>query len=90
MSRYRVEYSRHALKQLKKLDKFQARIILTWIEDNLVDTSDPYRFGKGLVGNRSGEWRYRVGQYRIICLIKDDVLTIHIFEIGHRSSVYDS
>ena len=44
---------------------------------------------KGLTDNRSGEWRYRVGNYRILCTIHDDVLTIEVFTIGHRRDVYD-
>ena len=85
---YRVEYSKAALKQLKKMDRFDARLITTWIGKNLEGCEDPRAHGKGLTANRSGEWRYRVGDYRILCVIQDNVLLIEIFAIGHRSSIY--
>ena len=85
---YRVEYSKAALRQLKKMDRFDARLLTSWIGKNLEGCEDPRAHGKGLSANRSGEWRYRVGDYRILCTIHDDVLVIEIFSIGHRSSVY--
>ena len=85
---YRVEYSKAALKQLKKMDRFDARIITSWIGKNLEGCDDPRAHGKGLTANRSGEWCYRVGDYRILCSIEDDVLVIEVFSIGHRSSVH--
>lgn len=85
---FRVEYSKVALKQLKKMDRFDARLITSWIGKNLEGCEDPRAHGKGLTANRSGEWRYRVGDYRILCNIKDEVLVIEVFTVGHRSSVY--
>ena len=61
---YHVEYSDTALKQLKKMDRFEARLITSWISKNLEGCSDPRIHGKGLTTNRSGEWRYRIGNYR--------------------------
>ena len=85
---FRVEYSKAALKQLKKMDRFDARLITSWIGRNLEGCEDPRAYGKGLTANRSGEWRYRVGNYRILCNIRDEVLVIEVFAVGHRSSVY--
>lgn len=85
---YRVEYTAKALKQLKKMDRFDASLIASWITKNLDGADDPRQTGKPLTGNHSGEWRYRVGDYRILCFINDDVLLIEVFEIGHRGSVY--
>ena len=79
---YRVEYSKAALKQLKKIDRFDARLILSWVGKNLEGCENPRVHGKGLTANHSGEWRYRVGDYRILALIKDDVLIIEVFSIG--------
>ena len=84
---FRVEYSKAALIQLKKMDRFDARLITSWIGKNLEGCKDPRAHGKGLTANRSGEWRYRVGNYRILCNIKDEVLVIEVFAVGHRSSV---
>ena len=86
---YRVEYSSTALKQLKKMDRFDARLIVSWIGKNLEGCEDPRIHGKGLTGNHSGEWRYRVGDYRILCTIMDDVLVVEVLTIGHRSDVYN-
>lgn len=49
---------------------------------------DPYRLGKGLTADHSGEWRYRVGNYRILCLIQNGTLIIEVFNIGHRKDIY--
>lgn len=87
---YKVEYAPLAIKQLKKLDKHVSALIIGWIEKNLVDCEDPRRYGKGLVANRSGEWRYRIGDYRILAGIQDDKLVILIITVGHRREVYDS
>ena len=85
---FRVEYSKAALKQLKKMDRFDARLITSWIGKNLEGCEDPCAYGKGLIANRSGEWLYRVGNYRILCNIQDEVLVIEVFAVGHRSFVY--
>lgn len=58
---YRVEYGKAALKQLKKMDRFDARLITSWVGKNLEGCEDPRALGKGLTAKRSGEWRYRVG-----------------------------
>ncbi|GAA0217375.1 type II toxin-antitoxin system RelE family toxin [Corynebacterium riegelii] len=65
-STYRVELTARAPKQLKKMDRFDAKILATWIKNNLDGCADPRAFGKGLTANRAGEWRYRVGSYRIL------------------------
>ena len=85
---FHVQYTKAALKQLKKMNRFDAQLIVSWIGKNLEGCDNPRVHGKGLTANRSGEWRYRVGSYRILCVIQDDVLVIEIFSIGHRSTVY--
>jgi hypothetical protein len=86
--RYSVEYTSKALKSLKKLDKPVLLMIKSWIEKNLIGTTEPRRHGKGLTSNRSGQWRYRVGDYRIIADIEDEKLIILVVEVEHRSRVY--
>ncbi|WP_449402581.1 type II toxin-antitoxin system RelE family toxin [Exiguobacterium artemiae] len=88
MTAYTIEFERGAQKSLKKMDPQQARIIMSWIKKNLVGTDDPRRHGKGLVSNRSGEWRYRIGDYRLIADIQDEKVVILILEIGHRRDIY--
>ncbi len=84
---WHVEYSKAALKQLKKMDRFDAGRILSWIGKNLEGCENPRVHGKGLGANRAGEWRYRVGDYRVLCTIEDRRLVVEVFAIGHRSEV---
>ena len=85
---YHVEFAKRALKDLKKLDKSTASLILGWIRKNLEGCADPRVHGKGLTANRSGEWRDRVGDYRLLAEIQDGKLVILMLTIGHRSEVY--
>ena len=87
--KYQVEYVPQVYKTLEKMDKFTKRIIIEWIEKNLVDCEDPRIHGKPLSANRTGQWRYRVGDYRIIAKIEDARLIILIIRIGHRRDVYE-
>lgn len=85
---YTVEFTARARKQLKKMDRFDARLIATWIKENLDGCTNPRAFGKGLSANRSDEWRYRVGAYRILALIDEGTITIAVLSIGHRREIY--
>lgn len=87
---YKVSFTKNALKQLKKLDKSTAALITGWIRKNLEGCNDPRVHGKGLTANRSGQWRYRVGDYRIIAEILDTEVLILVVNIGHRSDIYNS
>ena len=89
MKKYTVVFSERAKKQMKKLDKHVAALIIGWIEKNLENCENPRVHGKGLVENKSGQWRYRVGDYRIICEIQDDKIIILVLDVGHRRSIYD-
>ena len=86
--KYRVEYTDKAIKSLKKLDKSVLKMIKAWIEKNLVGTENPRQHGKGLTSNRSGQWQYRVGDYRILAEIQDEKLVIILIGVGHRSQIY--
>ncbi len=85
---FNVQFTEDVKKFLKKLDKQTAKFILAWIRKNLEGCSDPRHTGKGLTSNRSGQWRYRVGDYRIIADIQENNLVILVIEIGHRSDIY--
>ena len=74
----------------KKLDKQVQKIIKAWIDKNLMDCENPRLHGKGLTANRSGQWRYRVGAYRILADIQDDTLVLVLIEVGQRSRIYSS
>ena len=85
---YRVETTTRFDREFRKLDRYTQRMVKAWIEKNLVDCSDPRAHGNGLSADLSGKWRYRIGDYRLICLIEDDKLIILALTIGHRSEIY--
>ena len=86
---YSVETTSRFDKEFKKLDRYTQRMIKAWIEKNLEGCTNPRQNGKGLTVNRNGQWRYRIGDYRLICQIEDDRLVILALNIGHRREVYD-
>ena len=86
--KYQVEYLPQVYKTLEKMDKFTKRIIVGWIEKNLVGTENPRLFGKPLSANRAEQWRYRIGDYRVIAKIEDDKLIILVIAIGPRREIY--
>lgn len=85
----KVEYSESALKQLKKLDGQFQRAIIQEMND-IATLDNPRQRGKALKANLSGLWRYRVGDYRVICDIQDAKILITVLRIGHRKNVYDT
>lgn len=87
--KYNVETTSKFDKEFKKLDNYTKRMIKSWIDNNLVDCEDPRQHGQGLTANRSGQWRYRIGDYRLICIIEDNKLIITTLNIGHRREVYN-
>ena len=86
--KYSVETTSRFDKEFKKLDRYTQLMIKSWITKNLIDCENPRIHGKALVANRMGQWRYRIGDYRLICLIEDDRLIITALNIGHRRDVY--
>lgn len=89
MNKYKVRYTSLAIKQLKKLDKYTRKLIYAWIDKNLQDCENPRIHRKELVENRSGQWRYRVGNYRIIADIQEKEVVILVLEVGHRKDIYE-
>jgi len=85
---FRVMFSSQARKELKKMDIHVSSLILGWIRKNLEGCNDPRSLGKALTGDKSGAWRYRVGDYRIICEIHDEDIIILVLSVGHRREVY--
>lgn len=85
---FEVEFTEQAIKELKKMDKQDAALITGWIRKNLQGCSNPRQQGKALTANHSGEWRYRVGNYRLLAEIQDEKVIILILTIGHRSKIY--
>lgn len=83
---YKLVPTRRFIKQLKKLDRYTQILIKKYLENNVLE--DPRRHGKALVGNRGGQWRYRIGNYRVIVHIVDDELIVSTLEVGHRRDIY--
>ena len=75
-------------KSFKKLDKQTQKIIKAWIDKNLMGCENPRLHGKWLTANKSGQWRYRVGDYRILAEIRESELVLVLVEVGHRSRIY--
>ena len=87
---YTVETTPRFDREFKKLDRYTQKMIAAWIDKNLEGCTDPRIHGKGLTANRSGQWRYRIGDYRLLCSIEDNRLVILALTVGHRSEVYDN
>ncbi|MGK7884696.1 MAG: type II toxin-antitoxin system RelE/ParE family toxin [Crocosphaera sp.] len=85
---WKVVFKDEALKQLRKLNPTIQNRITNYLRMRLTTDEDPRRFGKGLTGDMKGLWRYRVDDYRIICFIEDEALTVLVLKIGHRRKVY--
>jgi mRNA interferase RelE/StbE len=83
-----IEVSSSAERALRKLDRQIARRIAEFIDTRLNGADDPRQFGKALHGSLDRYWGYRVGDYRLICELKDQVVTIVLIGIGHRSDIY--
>lgn len=86
--RYTVEYTPQAIEDLRVSDKLNCALIIGWIEKNLAGCEDPRQHGKGLTANRSGQWQYRVGDYRLLADILDDRIVILTLHGGHHSEIY--
>ena len=75
-------------KEFKRLDRYTQKLIQGWITKNIDNTDDPRQHGKPLTGDLSGLWRYRIGDYRLICTLNDNRLIILALSIGHRRDIY--
>jgi mRNA interferase RelE/StbE len=87
---WKIELSQEADRQLDKLDPQVARRILTFLHERVARLDNPRSIGEALRGAKLGEfWKYRVGDYRLICSIEDKLMLILVLRIGHRREVYE-
>ncbi|MEB3311592.1 MAG: type II toxin-antitoxin system RelE/ParE family toxin [Snowella sp.] len=86
---WQIEFDPRALKELKKLDKIAQKRIVQYLKNQVAVQTNPRIFGRALKGNKQGLWRYRVGDYRVICNIRDSQMVILVIKVGPRQSVYD-
>lgn len=82
-----IEWDDRAQKELRSLDKSIQRKILEYLRERT--TENPRTFGKELSGNKTGLWRYRVENFRIICRLEDKKLIVLVVAVGHRKEIYD-
>ncbi len=86
---WQIEITATATRQLSKLGKPEARRIVEFLRIRIASLTDPRQTGKALKGPQFGNlWRYRVGDYRLLCEIQDDRVIVLVLEIGHRREIY--
>ena len=86
---WKIKFSEFSQKQIKKLDKPIAKKILTYLRNRVAMQKDVRVLAKPLLHDKSGLWRYRVGNYRIICKIEEKELIVLVIRLGHRKNIYD-
>lgn len=86
---WKIEWDDRARKELRKLDSSIQKEILGYLRSRIGESSNPRIFGQSLSGNKAGLWRYRIGNYRIICRIEDDALVVLVIGVGHRKEIYE-
>jgi len=86
---WKIEFEQSALKELSKLDRGEALRIVDFLRKRVMTADDPRSLGQALKGKSFGSlWRYRLGDYRIICEIRDKVLVVLVLRIAHRKHAY--
>ena len=84
-----LEFTERSRRQLSGIDRSDRERILRFVHDRLLKLDDPRSLGMALKGSELGSyWRFRVGDYRLICNLKDDLFVILLVEVGHRSAIY--
>ncbi len=85
---WQIEITRTATRQITKLDGEAQKSIQRFLRERLTTADNPRQWGKALHGDKRSLWRYRVGDYRLICDIQDEKVTVLLLEVGHRKDVY--
>jgi mRNA interferase RelE/StbE len=85
---WRIEITRTAEKQITKLGRSAQKSIQRFLRERLLAAENPRQWGKPLHGEKRELWRYRVGDYRLICDIQDERVVVLVLEVGHRKDVY--
>lgn len=85
---WRIEYDPSALGDLRHIDRRMAQRIVDYMDRRVAMMDNPRTLGKALKGGFGDFWRYRVGDYRVICSIEDKNVMVLVVRVGHRSDVY--
>jgi mRNA interferase RelE/StbE len=83
---WQIEFDKRAKKELQKLDRHVQKIILAYCREKI--SKDPKTLGKALTGDLAGLWRFRVGNYRLVCKLEDEKICVLVLRLGHRKSIY--
>jgi mRNA interferase RelE/StbE len=83
-----ASFDPRALKELERFDRSIQKRVVKYLQERVLNKAKPRSLGKALTGGKTGLWRYRVGDYRIICDIRDDAEVVHILRIAQRKDVY--
>ena len=86
---YSVVFSNKARKQIKKMDRYTQAMIINWLDKHIEGCENPFLHGKVLNGNLNNQWRYQIGNYRVLCDIQNHQLIVLVINVGHRREVYE-
>lgn len=86
--KWQIQITRTAEKQITKLDRVAQASILRFLRERVQSAENPRQWGKPLHGDQGGLWRYRIGDYRLICDIQDEKITVLVLRVGHRKDIY--
>ncbi len=86
---WKIEFVSKAGREFRKLPKGIQKRLRDYLRDRVLAAENPRALGAALTSEKAQLWRYRVGDYRLVCNIEDDRRTILILRVGHRSSIYD-
>jgi len=83
-----VEFDPRALNELEKLDRIAQKRIVRFLQERIPSRTDPRDLGKALSGDKVGLWRYRIGDYRVICHLEDQAEVVLVLRVAHRREAY--
>jgi mRNA interferase RelE/StbE len=85
---WKVEFEPRALAELGKLDRSVQKRIVKFLQERVVRRPSPRELGRALTGEKAAFWRYRVGDYRVICFLDDNAQTVKVMRVAHRKEAY--
>ena len=86
---YRIEFDPDAMKDLKKLDRPVQQRLIGFLRERVAQLANPRSIGESLTGAGLGHyWKYRVGDWRIVCDIQGDRVVVRVLRVGNRKEVY--
>ena len=83
-----ANFDPRALKELEKLDRMAQRRIVNFLQERVLRRADPRDLGKAMTGDQAGLWRYRIGDYRLVCRIDDEAELMLVLRVAHRKEAY--